>query len=226
MIATSKFKSQIAFVIRSGLLIPYSHYYLLQLLSNTKIKIIHLVNEINLHLSGISYGKELHTYGHLILDIYPKSKVKIGNNVSMISNRKRCTASSLYSSIKIKTFSETSDIIIGDNVGLNGTSITSRSKKIEIGEGTIIAGNVIILDSDFHNPWPPTKRLEFAGPQNDEEVIIGEYCWIGLNCIILKGVNIGANSVIGAGSVVVNDVPPNCMAAGNPARVIKNYMNQ
>ena len=154
-----------------------------------------------------------------------KYKVKIGNNVSLISNRTRCTASSLYSPIKFKTFSETYEIIIEDNVGLNGISITSRSKKIIIGEGTIVAGNVIIVDSDFHNPWPPHNRLIFSGPQNDKNVLIGKNCWVGLNSIILKGVNIGDNSVIGAGSVVVKDIPPNCLATGSPAKVIKYYSN-
>jgi acetyltransferase-like isoleucine patch superfamily enzyme len=87
----------------------------------------------------------------------------------------------------------------------------------------MIAGNVIIMDSNFHNPWPPNERLFFSGPQNDENVIIGKNCWIGLNSIILKGVNIGDNSVIGAGSLVLTDIPPNCLAAGNPAKVIKYY---
>ncbi len=223
MTSWANLKTEVFSVLRTGLFVPYLHYYYKKILSGFKAKINHYINKIDLRLSGVSCGKELDTYGRLILDIYPKSNVRIGNSVSLISDRKRCTASTLYSSTKMKTFSESSEIIIGNNVGLNGTSITCRSKKIEIGDGTIIAGNVIIMDSNFHNPWPPTSRLDFSGSQDDKDVIIGEYCWIGLNCIILKGVTIGSNSVIGAGSVVVHDIPPNSMAAGNPAKVLKSY---
>jgi len=51
--------------------------------------------------------------------------------------------------------------------------------------------------------------------------VIGKNVWITHGCIILGGISIGDNSVIGAGSVVVNDIPPNVLAAGNPCRVIK-----
>lgn len=210
---------------KRDLIVPYVCYYILKMANSTQKKTIHILNLVILNISNVDCGYNLYTHGRLILDVYPKSRIQIGNNVSLISNSKRCTASSLYSPIKLKTFSETSEIVIGDNVGLNGTSITSRSKKIIIGEGTILAGNVIIVDSDFHNPWPPHNRLIFSGPQNDKNVLIGKNCWIGLNSIILKGVNVGDNSVIGAGSVVVKDIPPNCLAAGSPAKVIKYYSN-
>lgn len=185
--------------------------------------IVHLFNLIDLCLQGVNYGSNLSTSGRLNFDIYPKSKVTIGNNVSFISSSKRCTASSLFSKVKFKTFTETSNIFIGNNVGLNGTSITSRSQKIKIGDNTKIGGNVIIVDSDFHNPWPPHSRHIFPGPQSDEGVNIGQNCWVGMNCIILKGVSIGNNSIIGAGSLVLNEIPPNCLAAGVPAKVIKYY---
>jgi acetyltransferase-like isoleucine patch superfamily enzyme len=209
--------------IKKRLLIYYFFYYINKLFNNLTSNIIHILNLIDFNTKNVDYGTKIYTNGRLILDIYPESKVKIGNNVSLISNSRRCTASNLYSPIKFKTFSETSEIIIGNNVGLNGTSITSRTQKICIGDNTMIAGNVTIMDSNFHNPWPPDKRLFFPGTQDDENVIIGKNCWIGLNSIILKGVNIGDNSVIGAGSLVLTDIPPNCLAAGNPAKVIKYY---
>lgn len=56
----------------------------------------------------------------------------------------------------------------------------------------------------------------------DKEIIIEDDVLIGTNCIVLKGVHIGARSIIGAGSIVTKDIPSDCIAAGNPAIVIKN----
>lgn len=58
--------------------------------------------------------------------------------------------------------------------------------------------------------------------EGDRPVTIGDYVWIGMNCLILKGVTIGEGAIIGAGSVVTRDVPPFCLAAGSPARVLRS----
>ena len=106
---------------------------------------------------------------------------------------------------------------------MNGTAIVARSKSIQIGNNTIIAPNVTILDSDFHIPWPPERRYNTSENEIDKDVTIHDDVWIGMNTIILKGVTIGKNSIISAGSVVVHDIPENCLAGGVPARVLKRY---
>jgi acetyltransferase-like isoleucine patch superfamily enzyme len=68
--------------------------------------------------------------------------------------------------------------------------------------------------------------MNFEGEQDDESVIIGNNCWIGMNSIILKGVKIGDNSIIGAGSVVTTNVPDNSLAVGSPAKVVKTYKGE
>lgn len=201
----------------------YSAYYFFWFLHTMKFYFFHLYNRIRLTISGVQTGKHFSTSGIIILDIFPQSRVIIGNRVSIISDSRRATASALAFPARLKTISPTSEIIIGDNVGLNGTSITSRSKKIEIGSGTMIAPNVIIVDSDFHPPWPPENRLHYPGNEYDGEVKIGKNCWIGMNVLNLKGVKIGDNSIIAAGSVVIKDVPSESLAAGVPAKVVKSY---
>ena len=96
-----------------------------------------------------------------------------------------------------------------------GTSIRS-AKKIVIGDSSMIASDVTITDSDWHDIYDRTDYV--ASPK---EVIIQENVWIGEKSLILKGSKIGKNSIIGAGSVVSGEVPANVVFAGNPAKEIK-----
>jgi acetyltransferase-like isoleucine patch superfamily enzyme len=196
-------------------------YLLSTLLAKGKFRFYHVINLINMKFKGVTHGKNFSTFGLLILDIYPGSTVKLGDNVAIVSNVKRATASALFSKVKIKTFSSTSEIIIGNRVALSGTSITCRSKKISIGDNVAVAPNVIIMDSDFHIPLPYGDWFAYPGFERDADVIIENQCFIGLNSVVLQGVHIGKNCVIAAGSVVVNDIPDCSLAGGVPAMVLK-----
>lgn len=108
------------------------------------------------------------------------------------------------------------EIILGKHILISpGTSIRS-AKKIKIGQSAMIASDVTITDSDWHGIYDRTDYV--ASPK---EVLIEDNVWIGEKSIILKGTKIGANSIIGAGSVVSGEVPPNTIYAGNPAREIR-----
>ena len=108
------------------------------------------------------------------------------------------------------------EIFLGKYILISpGTSIRS-AKKIIIGQSTMIASDVTITDSDWHGIYDRTDYV--ASPK---EVSIEDNVWIGEKSIILKGTKIGANSIIGAGSVVSGEVPPNTIYAGNPAREIR-----
>ena len=150
--------------------------------------------------------------------------IKVGKDVVMVSSSWRSSSSSIFAPVKIHTHSSTSIIEIGDRVGMNGTSIVARSRKISIGSGTQIAPNVTILDFDGHTFFTTEERWTNHGLENDRDVTIGRDCWIGTRSIILKGVEIGDYSVVGAGSVVTKDVPKKTIVAGNPAKVIRNLV--
>ncbi len=89
------------------------------------------------------------------------------------------------------------------------------SSEINIGDSCMLANGVYITDSDWHGLY---DRIT---PGKIKPVTLGNNVWIGDRVIICKGVTIGENSIVGAGSVVVNSIPPNSVAAGNPAAVVK-----
>ena len=90
------------------------------------------------------------------------------------------------------------------------------AERIEIGDACMIAHGAYISDADWHGIY---DRAEPVG--NTKPIVFEDNVWIGDSAIICKGVTIGKNSIIGAGAVVTKDVPPNCIYAGNPAKLVK-----
>lgn len=108
-------------------------------------------------------------------------------------------------------------IHFGNDVFANAGLTVLDGTDIYVGDNTMIGPNVSIISST--HPIEPELRTEgylYCLPVN-----IGKNCWIGAAAIILPGVSIGDNSVIGAGSVVTKDIPANVVAVGNPCRIIK-----
>lgn len=104
----------------------------------------------------------------------------------------------------------------GHNVFINRSSSIDCMLEITIGDCCAISDGVQILDTDFHQIKYMDNLSIVSKP-----IRIGNHVWIGRSAIILKGVTIGDGAIIGAGSVVTHDIPPKCLAVGNPARVIK-----
>ena len=168
-----------------------------------------------LKIKGVQLSWDSIFYGIPIVYREPNSKISIGNNVTIRSDK----TSNLFGTIKkstLATMREGALLSIGNSCGISAASITSF-KKVTIGDNVLIGANVYITDSDWHG-IPIEKRTEEG---DSEEVNIGNGVWLGANSIIIKGVSIGDNSVIGAGSVVTKNIPENVIAAGNPCRVIK-----
>lgn len=92
----------------------------------------------------------------------------------------------------------------------------SSAHGIRIGDNCMLADGVYLTDADWHDAY---NRVSM-GPSAPIE--IGTNVWVGDGAVVCKGVTVGANSIVGAGAVVVRDIPPNSVAAGNPARVVKS----
>lgn len=107
-------------------------------------------------------------------------------------------------------------IIIGDYCLIAPGVKIAAADAIHIGNNCMLAANVSITDSDWHGVYNRIRPFRCTAP-----VTLGNNVWIGERTLVLKGVHIGDNSIIGAGSVVTKNIPANVIAAGNPARVIK-----
>lgn len=181
-----------------------------------KWSIIKIFSSLTMRLilifQGITFGKKISFLGLSTFTVNRGSKITIGNDCSfksipdsnLIGINRQCMISSIGTN---------SELTIYNNVGMSGVTIGCFNK-ITIEENVKIGANSVITDGDWH---PEDSRSGFSKP-----IHIGKNVWIGVNTIILKGVSIGDNSVIGAGSVVTHNVPANVVAAGNPCRVLKN----
>ena len=164
---------------------------------------------------GITIGKGCAFYGIPHFRRFPFSEIKIG---------KRCTFRSDQTSNLIgvnrkcilSTHAKEARIQIGEHCGFSGVTI-GAAKEIRIGNNVLCGANSVITDFDWHLDVAKTEPAP---------VIIHDNVWIGLNCVVLKGVEIGANSIIGANSLVVRDIPANVIAGGNPCKVLKHLAEE
>ena len=123
--------------------------------------------------------------------------------------------------------SNTHKIVFGSNVQLNDNVHIVGGNSVSIGNNVLMASNIFISDTS-HGKYNkqfsslpediPIKRKKITNP-----VKIGSNVWIGENVVVLPGVYIGKGSIIGAGSIVTKNIDENCIATGNPAKIIKKF---
>lgn len=148
-------------------------------------------------------------------------RITIGDNFYLSSgNGVNPIASNLQADVYVEPGAT---LTIGNNVGMSSTRLWIH-ESARIGNNVKIGGCVLITDTDAHPMDYMARRSSNEGTKS-APVVIEDDVWVGAHCIILKGVTIGARSVIGAGSVVTKSIPADCVAAGNPCRVIKS-LNQ
>lgn len=189
------------------------------------------------------FCRRIKRQGRGILVPFKKSALKLDKTAEIelkgpLLLNKNCVDKKAITTIKMEknsrinvlqdfTFCYGSDVIVfeGGKLELHkgycncGTKIRCKDH-ISIGEDTAIAHDVMIIDFDGHTILEKEGE-EYKKKPVSRPIKIGNHVWIGTKAVILKGVTIGDGAIIAAGAVVTKDVPAGCLAAGNPARVVK-----
>lgn len=177
-------------------------------------------NRIMFRLLGIRFGKNMRVFPKCYLGLGPRSRITIGDNFTFYSGD---GWNHLARNLRGCFFAENNAVVtIGDNVGISSSSIRAK-RSITIGNNVDIGADSLIIDTDAHSLDYMDRRSSDIDHANAKSspIVIGDDVLIGTRCVILKGVTIGARSIIGAGSVVSRSIPSDCIAAGNPCKVIK-----
>lgn len=198
------------------------HYINLQ-----KIQVKTLINCLR---SGLPFDKTWNLSGHIVVIRRSRFSQLIHSTKSghiiigkhfICANKIRANSIGLIQPCVFNISTPNSKIVIGDNVGISGSTINA-TKSITIGNNVLIGSGCLITDTDSH-PLHWEDRLRNDNTKTKSAPIrIEDNVFIGARSIILKGVTIGEGSVIGAGSVVSQDVPPFVVVCGNPAKIVKS----
>lgn len=141
--------------------------------------------------------------------------IRIGEGTRIISDNRNVVGSEIQTMFETGIYGQ---IIIGKNVGISNCCIVAQSR-VEIEDRVYIGGGVRIYDNDFHST-DPDQRINHPENIPSKAIVIKTHAFIGGHSIILKGLTIGENAVIGAGSIVTKDVGKNEIWAGVPAKKV------
>lgn len=184
-------------------------------------------NRIKFRINNVDFGANMRIFNTIYLYLERDAKVTIGDNLIISSGDgwnplARNIRSMIHADIDAQ-------IMIGNNVGISSSCLWAK-KTIKIGNNVNIGADCILLDTDSHSldyKIRYSKEKNADGRSRDSAyakaapIVIEDDVLIGTRCIILKGVTIGARSIIAAGSVVTKSIPADCIAGGNPAKIIR-----
>ena len=150
-------------------------------------------------------------------------KIYIGKNVKIIGGKKILLSDKVCIRPDVDLWCSGRGIKIGKGTEIGERVRISIANSLEIGEDVLISPNVYITDCDhaYENVGVPIISQDIV--KNDNEVVIKQHSYIGINSVIAGDVTIGKGSVVGANSVVTKNVPDYCVVAGAPAKIIKQY---
>ena len=165
----------------------------------------------------VQVGENSKIYGKVI--VKGKGKIEIGRNCLINSSVHADPIGG--DTITIFRADKGASLIIGNGCGLSNCAIVAQ-KEIVIHDDVYIGGGCKIYDTDFHSLDKEERVGELNAHIGKSKVEIMEGAFIGAHSIILKGVTVGKNSIVGAGSVVTGSIPDNEVWAGNPARKVRD----
>jgi acetyltransferase-like isoleucine patch superfamily enzyme len=185
--------------------------------SNTPYLIKRLYKKINHWYVKRFIAPQFDSLGTIPEIAHPRSLVIFGPNIHLGKHAQIICASD--NCVRFTTWpgkQSSAEIVIGDYCLISPGVRISAAQSIRMGHNCMLAANVIVSDSDWHGIYNRVRPFRCTKP-----VTIENNVWLCERVIITKGVTIGENSVVGAGAVVTKDIPANCIAAGNPAKIIK-----
>ncbi len=167
---------------------------------------------------GLHWGKGWRFYGVPIIQRHRRSTMSFGPRLQLRSAL-RSNPLGPNHPVFLTTWQAGAVLQIGADFGMTG-GVVCAAESITIGDRVAIGANTTIIDTDFH-PLDARQRRAHPADAQTAPIIIEDDAFVGMHCLILKGVRLGQGCVIGAGSVVTRDVPPGMIAAGNPAKLIR-----
>ena len=176
-----------------------------------------MLNRALLKKKGAILGSNVQLPGQLNLVTRGNNVIAIGDNFYFSSgDAVNPISSNLQGAIYLE---KGASLKIGNNVGMSSTRMWVHDS-VTIGDNVKVGACVLITDTDAH-PLDYLDRRTSNDGTKSAPIVIEDDVWVGAHSIILKGVTIGARSIIGAGSVVTKNIPADCVAAGNPCKMIK-----
>ena len=163
-------------------------------------------------------GKSPKIAGSIVINNLRKTQLVIGDHVILRHNKLFCFGKG--------------KLTIGDYSYLGDNTQIDAAEGVMVGNYCMLSNRVMIQDHTSHPVSPKKRRQQLIDLQKKptdvydtviKRVKIEDNVWIGMDALILKGVTIGKNSIVGARAVVTKNVPPNSIVAGNPARVVKTF---
>jgi acetyltransferase-like isoleucine patch superfamily enzyme len=174
---------------------------------------------LRVRADGVRAFRGVRFFGMPIIARAPGSSIELGE-ASVLCSDSRYTALGVSHPVILRTLSPGALIQIGANTGISGASICAATG-ITIGADCLIGADTIIADTDFHPIEPHSRRGRSGAAQvRSRPIHIGDNVFLGARVVVLKGVTIGRDSVIGAGSIVRHNIPAGSIALGNPAAVV------
>ncbi len=146
-------------------------------------------------------------------DVQIRGRIRLRRGVTVVIGD-RCRLN------KLVRFAGPGQVHVGSDTLLNGSWVGCWTT-VTIGAGSLLS-DCELVDNTFHN-LDPARRHDPPGPSTRAPIAVGENVWIGAGALVLKGVTIGRDSVVGAATVVRSDVPERVVVIGNPQQIVKRF---